>query len=84
LARALASDPAIVLLDEPLSAVDAKTRARLLVEIKATQQRTGIPFLYVTHNVAEVIEIGDQVIVLNVGRVREQGSPLEVTLVQAE
>jgi molybdate transport system ATP-binding protein len=84
LARALASDPAIVLLDEPLSAVDAKTRARLLVEIKATQQRAGIPFLYVTHNVDEVVEIGDQVIVLNEGRVIGQGSPREVSLVQSE
>jgi molybdate transport system ATP-binding protein len=84
LARALASDPAIVLLDEPLSAVDAKTRARLLAEIRATQQRTGIPFLYVTHNVAEVVEIGDHVIVLDDGRVIQQGSPLEVTLVQSE
>src|SRR5215468_496211 len=84
LARALASDPAIVLLDEPLSAVDAKTRARLLVEIKSTQQRTGIPFLYVTHSVAEVVEIGDHVIVLNEGRVIEQGSPRETTLVQVE
>src|SRR5262245_49557734 len=84
LARALASDPAIVLLDEPLSAVDAKTRARLLLEIKATQQRTGIPFLYVTHNVAEVVEIGDHVIVLDEGRVIRQGSPREVTLVHGE
>src|SRR5215470_11692624 len=84
LARALASDPAIVLLDEPLSAVDAKTRARLLIEIKATQQRTGIPFLYVTHNVAEVVEIGDHVIVLNEGRVIRQGSPQDVTLAQSE
>ncbi len=84
LARALASDPAIVLLDEPLSAVDARTRARLLAEIKATQQRTGIPFLYVTHNVDEALEIGDQVIVLNEGRVIQQGSPLDVTLVQSE
>ena len=84
LARALASDPAIVLLDEPLSAVDAKTRARLLAEIRATQQRTSIPFLYVTHNVAEVVEIGDHVIVLDEGRVISQGSPREVTLVQGE
>lgn len=75
LARALASEPAIVLLDEPLSAVDARTRARLLVEIKAAQQRTGIPFLYVTHSVTEVVEIGDHVVVLNEGRVIEQGSP---------
>ncbi|MBO0726588.1 MAG: ABC transporter ATP-binding protein [Blastocatellia bacterium] len=84
LARALASAPAIVLLDEPLSAVDAKTRARLLVEIKATQRRTGIPFLYVTHSVAEVAEIGDHVIVLNEGRVIRQGSPQEITLVPVE
>src|SRR5215470_4090619 len=84
LARALASDPAIVLLDEPLSAVDAKTRARLLVEIKATQRRTGIPFLYVTHSVAEVAEIGDHLIVLNDGRVIRQGSPQEITLVPAD
>ncbi len=84
LARALASDPAIVLLDEPLSAVDVRTRARLLVEIRATQQRTGIPFLYVTHNVAEVVEIGDQVIVMNEGKVIEQGSPREVRLIQDE
>jgi molybdate transport system ATP-binding protein len=84
LARALASDPAIVLLDEPLSAVDAKTRARLLVEIKATQQRTGIPFLYVTHNVAEVVEIGDHVIVIEGGRVIRRGNPRQVTLVQSE
>jgi molybdate transport system ATP-binding protein len=84
LARALASEPAIVLLDEPLSAVDAKTRARLLAEIRATQQRTGIPFLYVTHNVAEVVEIGDHVIVLDEGRVILQGSPRDVVLVQGE
>jgi molybdate transport system ATP-binding protein len=84
LARALASDPAIVLLDEPLSAVDAKTRARLLLEIKATQQRTGIPFLYVTHNVAEVVEIGDYVIVIEDGKVIRRGNPRQVTLVQSE
>lgn len=82
LARALASDPAIVLLDEPLSAVDAKTGARLLVEIKATQHRTGIPFLYVTHNVDEAVEIGDHLIVMNEGQVIRQGSPREVMLIQ--
>ncbi|HEY8459823.1 MAG TPA: ABC transporter ATP-binding protein [Blastocatellia bacterium] len=83
LARALASDPAVVLLDEPLSAIDAKTRARLLVEIKAMQQRTGIPFLYVTHSAAEAVEIGDHVIVLNEGRVIQRGTPREATLVHA-
>jgi molybdate transport system ATP-binding protein len=84
LARALASDPEMVLLDEPLSAVDASTRARLLVQIGATQRKTGIPFLYVTHNVAEAVEIGDYVVVLNEGRVVQQGSPREVMLIQSE
>lgn len=78
LARALASDPAIVLLDEPLSALDAQTRARLLTEIGATQRRTGIPFLYVTHNVTEAVEVGDHVVILNEGRVVQQGRPREV------
>jgi molybdate transport system ATP-binding protein len=78
LARALASDPAIVLLDEPLSAVDAKTRARLLMEISRTQRKTGIPFLYVTHSVTEALEIGDHAIVLDEGRVLRQGNPQEI------
>src|SRR5262249_37858047 len=83
-ARARASAPAIVLLDEPLSAVDAKTRARLLVGIKATQQRNGIPFLYVTHNVVEVVEIGAHVIVIEEGGAIRRGTPGQVTLVQNE
>jgi molybdate transport system ATP-binding protein len=84
LARALASDPELVLLDEPLSAVDVSTRTRLLAEIDATQQRTGIPFLYVTHNVSEAIDIGDYVVVLNDGRVVQHGYPREVMLIQSE
>src|SRR5262249_55219705 len=82
LARALAADPAIVLLDEPLSAIDAQTRARLLAAIGATQRRTGIPFLYVTQNITEAIEIGDHAVVLNEGRVTLQGHPREVMLVR--
>jgi molybdate transport system ATP-binding protein len=84
LARALASEPAIVLLDEPLSAVDAKTRARLLTEISVTQQRIGIPFLYVTHNVAEAVEIGAHVIVLDGGAVIQRGTPQEIIFVSGE
>ncbi len=72
LARALASDPAVLLLDEPLSAIDVKTRERLLTEIGALQQKTGIPFLYVTHNTAEARAIGTSAIVLKDGRVRRQ------------
>lgn len=72
LARALASDPAIVLLDEPLSAVDAATRARLLDEIDAAQRKSGIPFVYVTHNRAEAERIGRRVVIFNEGRIVEE------------
>jgi molybdate transport system ATP-binding protein len=69
LARALASDPAVVLLDEPLSAVDVETRARLLDEIEAAQRRTNIPFIYITHNNAEAERFGLRRIVLEKGHV---------------
>jgi molybdate transport system ATP-binding protein len=78
LARALASDPAVVLLDEPLSAVDSETRARLLDEVVAAQERVRIPFIYVTHNTSEAIRLGSQVVVLREGRVKRIGIPAEV------
>lgn len=78
LARALASDPALLLLDEPLSAVDLATRSRLLSEIKLVQESSGIPLLYVTHNPAEAAGIGTHLVVLEEGRVVEQGKPLDV------
>lgn len=78
LARALASDPAVVLLDEPLSAVDAETRARLLDEVVAAQERVRIPFVYVTHNTSEAIRLGSQVVVLHEGKVKQSGRPSEV------
>lgn len=58
LARALGSDPLIVLLDEPLSAIDVETRSLLLDEVEAVQQAAGIPFIYVTHNDAEAHRLG--------------------------
>ncbi|HVF28446.1 MAG TPA: ATP-binding cassette domain-containing protein [Pyrinomonadaceae bacterium] len=72
LARALASDPSIVLLDEPLSAVDSSTRERLLEEIKSAQRTSGILFIYVTHNRAEAERIGRRIIIFNEGRVIEE------------
>ena len=78
LARALASDPAVVLLDEPLSAVDTETRSLLLDEIILAQQRVSIPFIYVTHNTAEAIRLGQEVVVLKEGLVKETGSPAAV------
>ena len=68
LARALASDPAIVLLDEPLSAVDVELRAKLLDEIEAAQQKTKIPFLYVTHNQPEAKRLATDCVTLQNGR----------------
>jgi molybdate transport system ATP-binding protein len=78
LARALASDPAVVLLDEPLSAVDTETRSLLLDEIVLAQKRVNIPFLYVTHNIAEAMRLGQEVVVLHEGFVKKTGSPSAV------
>ncbi len=69
LARALASTPQIVLLDEPLSAVDVETRAKLLDEIELAQTRANIPFIYVTHNEAEAARLGSQHITLQSGKI---------------
>jgi molybdate transport system ATP-binding protein len=78
LARALASDPSVVLLDEPLSAVDLETRSGLLDEVAAAQARFGIPFLYVTHNPTEARRLGTHVVVLDKGKVKVTGEPAEI------
>ena len=78
LARALASDPAVALLDEPLSAVDFETRSGLLDEIALAQARVRIPFIYVTHNTAEALRLGTQAVVLQQGKVTATGQPSEV------
>ncbi|TAM81567.1 MAG: molybdenum ABC transporter ATP-binding protein [Acidobacteria bacterium] len=78
LARAIASDPAVLLLDEPLSAVDVVTRSRLLDEIIEVQRKTAIPFLYVTHSPADAVRIGDSLLVMAAGSIVQQGAPLEV------
>lgn len=78
LARALASDPSIMLLDEPLSAVDIATRSRLLEEISTIQQKSGIPFLYVTHSHNEAVRLGNVMYVIDEGRIVQEGSPLEI------
>jgi molybdate transport system ATP-binding protein len=71
LARALASDPSIVLLDEPLSAVDVETRAKLLDEIEAAQRRANVPFIYVTHNEAEAKRLSGSRVYIENGRARQ-------------
>jgi molybdate transport system ATP-binding protein len=78
LARALATDPSIMLLDEPLSAVDVATRSRLLVEISAIQKSSRIPFLYVTHNYSEAVRLGSTMIVIDEGRIVQEGPPIDI------
>jgi molybdate transport system ATP-binding protein len=78
LARALATNPMLMLLDEPLSAVDVATRSRLLDEICATQQRSKIPFLYVTHNHREAVRLGNRMLVVDEGEIVQEGTPLEI------
>ena len=78
LARALVYDPAVLLLDEPLSNLDVKLRDRLRDELKRVQRRTGVTSVYVTHDQTEAVELGDHVVVMNHGRVIESGTPEEL------
>ncbi|HXX22145.1 MAG TPA: ATP-binding cassette domain-containing protein [Terriglobia bacterium] len=78
LARAFGADPAILLLDEPLSALDAATRLRLLGEIVDLQRKSKIPFLYVTHSPADAVRAGDYALILSSGRIVQEGKPTEV------
>src|ERR1017187_9294271 len=78
LARALVLQPAVLLLDEPLGALDAKLRRSLKVELKALQERVGITFLYVTHDQEEALTMSDRLAVMRGGRIVQIGSPHEV------
>ncbi len=78
LARALILKPAVLLLDEPLGALDAKLRRQLQVELKALQEQVGITFLYVTHDQEEAITMSDRMAVMRAGRVEQAGTPREM------
>ena len=78
LARSLVVEPGILLLDEPLSNLDAKLRERMRTELKELQRRTGITFVYVTHDQAEALALSDQIAVIHSGRLQQFGSPDEV------
>jgi iron(III) transport system ATP-binding protein len=77
LARALATSPGLLLLDEPLSALDAKVRERLRGEIRSLQQKLGITTIMVTHDQEEALSMADRVVVMNQGRIEQCGSPQE-------
>jgi iron(III) transport system ATP-binding protein len=75
LARALALSPGLLLLDEPLSALDANVRAHLRAELQALQRRVGVTAIMVTHDREEAFSVADQVVIMNKGRVEQTGSP---------
>src|SRR6202007_498847 len=78
LARALVLQPAVLLLDEPLGALDAKLRRSLKVELKALQEQVGITFLYVTHDQEEALTMSDRLAVMNAGQIVQIGTPRQV------
>jgi putative spermidine/putrescine transport system ATP-binding protein len=78
LARAIAPRPSMLLLDEPLSALDAKIRVSLREEIRAIQRELGITTVFVTHDQEEALSISDRIVVLNGGRVEQFGTPFEI------
>ena len=78
LARAIAMSPGLLLLDEPLSALDAKVRARLRYEVKALQRRLGVTTIMVTHDQEEALTMADRIVVMNHGVIEQVGAPAEI------
>ena len=78
LARSLVTDPCVLLLDEPLAALDPATKARILADLRRWNQAHRIPILYVTHSREEVMALGERVLVMDEGRIVAQGTPHEV------
>lgn len=75
LMRALAPDPEVLLLDEPLSALDAKLRQQMQVELKSIQEKTGKTFIFVTHDQEEALTMSDIIVVMNKGKIEQMGDP---------
>jgi len=78
LARALAFEPQVLLLDEPLSALDAKIRVSLRAEIRTIQRQLGITTVYVTHDQEEALSLSDRIVVMSEGRIEQIGTPFEI------
>jgi spermidine/putrescine transport system ATP-binding protein len=78
LARALINEPAVLLLDEPLAALDLKLRKAMQHELKKLQERVGITFVYVTHDQEEALTLSDRIAVMNEGRILQEGTPSEI------
>ena len=78
IARALAVDPEILLLDEPLAALDLKLRKDMQVELKNIQKSLGITFLFVTHDQTEALSMSDHIVVMNDGKIQQIGAPIDI------
>jgi ABC-type Fe3+/spermidine/putrescine transport system ATPase subunit len=78
LARALVMEPKVLLLDEPLGALDLKVRRQLQIELKRIQETVGVTFVYVTHDQEEALAMSDRVAVMNAGRVEQIGTPRDI------
>ena len=78
IARALVCEPRVLLLDEPLGALDLKLRKDMQIELKRIQQRTGITFIYVTHDQEEALTMSDRIVVMNHGIIQQVGSPTDI------
>ncbi len=80
LARSIVLEPPLLLLDEPLAALDPKLRKQMRAELKAMQRKTGIAFLFVTHDQEEALSLSDRLAVMNAGRIEQSGTPVDVYL----
>jgi putative spermidine/putrescine transport system ATP-binding protein len=78
LARALINHPKVLLLDEPLGALDLKLRQQMQVELKSIQKRVGITFIFVTHDQEEALTMSDRIAVFNEGKIQQVGTPSEI------
>jgi spermidine/putrescine transport system ATP-binding protein len=78
IARALINEPSVLLLDEPLSALDAKLRQYMLMELDSIHDKVGITFIYVTHDQQEALSVSDRIAVMNAGNVLQVGSPQQI------